>query len=58
MNFDADASSYNMPELKWRYGYPTALLLMIQRRRSSRLLPNQGVDRASAREEQEGQVAR
>jgi magnesium transporter len=29
MNFDPDASPYNMPELRWRYGYPGALLLMV-----------------------------
>src|SRR5688572_5892069 len=28
MNFDPDASPYNMPELRWRYGYPAVLLLM------------------------------
>jgi magnesium transporter len=28
MNFDAHASSYNMPELSWRYGYPAALGMM------------------------------
>ncbi|TWU21275.1 magnesium/cobalt transporter CorA [Bythopirellula polymerisocia] len=28
MNFDPDVSSWNMPELKWRYGYPAVLLLM------------------------------
>ena len=28
MNFDPEASPYNMPELKWAYGYPAALLLM------------------------------
>ncbi|MEO6419567.1 MAG: magnesium/cobalt transporter CorA [Polyangiaceae bacterium] len=28
MNFDTAASPYNMPELKWRYGYPMALALM------------------------------
>jgi len=25
MNFDPDSSPYNMPELRWRYGYPIAL---------------------------------
>ncbi len=29
MNFEADASPYNMPELRWRYGYPFALGLML-----------------------------
>lgn len=28
MNFDASASPFNMPELKWTYGYPLALALM------------------------------
>ncbi|MEB2311285.1 MAG: magnesium/cobalt transporter CorA [Sorangiineae bacterium] len=28
MNFDAGVSSWNMPELRWRYGYPFALGLM------------------------------
>ncbi|SDG52058.1 MULTISPECIES: magnesium/cobalt transporter CorA [Thalassobaculum] len=28
MNFDRDASEWNMPELGWRYGYPFALGLM------------------------------
>lgn len=28
MNFDPDASPYNMPELNWYYGYPFALFLM------------------------------
>lgn len=28
MNFDATAGPYNMPELRWRYGYPFALGLM------------------------------
>jgi len=28
MNFDPDASKWNMPELRWAYGYPYALLLM------------------------------
>jgi magnesium transporter len=28
MNFDPDASPWNMPELNWRYGYPFALGLM------------------------------
>ena len=28
MNFDAGISPWNMPELKWRYGYPFALGLM------------------------------
>jgi magnesium transporter len=28
MNFDPDSSPWNMPELEWRYGYPSALGLM------------------------------
>lgn len=28
MNFDTEASPYNMPELGWRYGYPYALTIM------------------------------
>jgi magnesium transporter len=28
MNFDTEASPWNMPELKWRFGYVYALLLM------------------------------
>ncbi|HEX5758665.1 MAG TPA: magnesium/cobalt transporter CorA [Thermoanaerobaculia bacterium] len=28
MNFDPDSSPLNMPELRWFWGYPTALLLM------------------------------
>lgn len=28
MNFDPSASPYNMPELRWRLGYPAVLLLM------------------------------
>ncbi len=28
MNFDPDASPWNMPELRWFYGYPFALGLM------------------------------
>jgi magnesium transporter len=28
MNFDPDSSPFNMPELRWRYGYPASLLLM------------------------------
>ncbi len=28
MNFDGDSSPWNMPELKWMYGYPFALGLM------------------------------
>lgn len=27
MNFDVDASPYNMPELRWRFGYPAFLLI-------------------------------
>ncbi len=29
MNFDPEASPYNMPELKWYWGYPTIVLLML-----------------------------
>jgi len=29
MNFNPEASRYNMPELNWRYGYPFALALMV-----------------------------
>ncbi len=29
MNFDHNASPYNMPELTWRYGYPFAIALMV-----------------------------
>jgi len=29
MNFDTDKSLWNMPELKWYWGYPFALLLML-----------------------------
>ena len=28
MNFDRDVSPWNMPELRWTYGYPAALGLM------------------------------
>ncbi len=28
MNFDTEISPYNMPELKWRYGYPASLAFM------------------------------
>ncbi|HYM82052.1 MAG TPA: magnesium/cobalt transporter CorA [Candidatus Limnocylindria bacterium] len=28
MNFDVDRSPWNMPELRWYYGYPFALLIM------------------------------
>ncbi|MGE5754010.1 MAG: CorA family divalent cation transporter, partial [Deltaproteobacteria bacterium] len=28
MNFNPQASPYNMPELGWRYGYPAVLLFM------------------------------
>jgi magnesium transporter len=28
MNFDPDASPFNMPELEWYLGYPFALALM------------------------------
>lgn len=29
MNFDPDSSAMNMPELRWAYGYPSALALMV-----------------------------
>jgi magnesium transporter len=29
MNFDTSASSWNMPELRWAFGYPAVLLLML-----------------------------
>lgn len=29
MNFDPDSSPWNMPELRWRFGYPAALGLML-----------------------------
>jgi magnesium transporter len=29
MNFDPAASPFNMPELRWRWGYPGALLVML-----------------------------
>jgi magnesium transporter len=29
MNFNTDASPLNMPELKWRYGYPAVWILML-----------------------------
>ena len=29
MNFDPDSSPYNMPELRWYYGYPVTLLCML-----------------------------
>jgi magnesium transporter len=29
MNFDPESSALNMPELRWAYGYPTALALMV-----------------------------
>ncbi len=28
MNFDTEASRYNMPELKWKYGYPASIAFM------------------------------
>jgi len=28
MNFDPDVSAWNMPELKWRFGYPAVMLVM------------------------------
>jgi magnesium transporter len=29
MNFAPDSSPWNMPELRWRYGYPLALAIMV-----------------------------
>jgi magnesium transporter len=29
MNFDTDVSPYNMPELRWRFGYPASIGLML-----------------------------
>ena len=29
MNFDPNASPYNMPELQWQYGYPAVMFLMM-----------------------------
>lgn len=29
MNFNPNASPWNMPELNWYFGYPLALLLMV-----------------------------
>ena len=29
MNFDPDTSPWNMPELRWFFGYPFALGLML-----------------------------
>ena len=29
MNFDPDASAWNMPELRWRFGYPLVILGML-----------------------------
>jgi magnesium transporter len=29
MNFDPDVSPWNMPELRWAYGYPAVLVLMV-----------------------------
>lgn len=29
MNFDTEVSPYNMPELKWRYGYPASIAFMV-----------------------------
>ena len=29
MNFDTEKSPWEMPELKWYFGYPLALLLML-----------------------------
>jgi magnesium transporter len=29
MNFDGSISPWNMPELRWRYGYPAALGVML-----------------------------
>lgn len=28
MNFDPDAGPWNMPELRWAYGYPASLIGM------------------------------
>ena len=28
MNFDPDSSPWNMPELRWRYGYPIIMMIM------------------------------
>jgi magnesium transporter len=28
MNFDPEVSAWNMPELKWIYGYPLSLAIM------------------------------
>ena len=55
MNFDPDVSVLNMPELKWRGGYPFALLLMgASSRGAATLLPPQRLARQIvAREERE-----
>jgi magnesium transporter len=29
MNFDGEVSPWNMPELKWYFGYPFALAIML-----------------------------
>lgn len=29
MNFDTNVSPWNMPELRWRYGYPFSLGIMV-----------------------------
>ena len=29
MNFDPEISAYNMPELRWRWGYPAVLAFML-----------------------------
>ena len=29
MNFDPERSPYNMPELRWAYGYPVAIVIML-----------------------------
>jgi magnesium transporter len=29
MNFDPKLSPFNMPELKWHFGYPFAICLML-----------------------------
>jgi magnesium transporter len=29
MNFDSEASPWNMPELRFRYGYPIFLLVLV-----------------------------
>jgi len=29
MNFDPEASPWNMPELRWHWGYPFSLVMML-----------------------------